>query len=540
MQLTLFSGAREARPGLPAVPVFGWLLLLLLLAGPAAAQINVTVQDLSTRDGNGIAKTAFLPGEEIRYQARITVFPAPAGQLTIVLRIMADGWYEVRRATVTGTGQRTVYWGGAANPLFTSAEACQGKVGLQLTAFGVEGEQVQVLGRKHGYFTIRCLSDLPSGAVVAEIPVGNRPHDMAFTADGRFLYVTSPEARIITVVDLDRPERVWVIPDWEEVRRKVEACRSQCPAGDKACLERCTQENEPLGEPTGIAPSPNGARMLVADYRRRYLHTIDAATHALMEDIPLPGIRGVNLTSLAVNPNPARNEAFVADYLGARVIRVGLSPPYDTWEIRLDQIPNFGAQPNDILFHPGLPDFLFVMSAQLIVVHRTGFPYYCYRVFYPISPWSMALNPRWSNPLDPGRFLYFVLSPGLPPQPFPAHPASVIYPWDFTASNTKPDNTVACQDRIPPGYKGPAFAAGNVMGDLVVREDGRYAYGADSYRGEILLVDLERKSELRACAIPLVSELVPSPVTARLLLRDPRRERLYVATWEPGILMIVE
>jgi len=540
MQLTPCRRARETRPAPSGALVLISTLLFLFLAGPSAAQIQVTVTDLSTRDGTGAARTAFLPGEEIRYQARVTVFPAPADLLTLVLRIMGDGWYEVRKGTVSGTGPRTVSWGGAANPVYTSADAGQGKVVLELTAFGGAGEEVQVLGRRHGYFTIRCLSDLPAGVVVAEFPVGNHPRDMALTANGRYLYVTSPDDRIITVVDLDRGEIETVIPDWEEVRRKVEACRSQCPAGDNACRDRCTQDNEPLGEPVGIAASPDGTRMIVADYRRRILHTINAATHQLLDDIPLTGIQGINATALVVNPNPLRNEAFVTDFSDSRVIRVGLSPPHDTWEIRLDTEPGVGAQPNELLFHPSLPDFLFVMSAQLQIVHRTGSPQFCYKVVYPILSWSMALNPRWTNPLDPTRFLYFVLSPGAPPQPYPWQPSSVVYPWDFTNSNLEPGNSVACADKPPKGYKSPAFPAGNSMGDMVVREDGRYAYVADSYQGSILLLDLERKKELRGCAIPLVSELLPNPVTARLLLQDPGRDRLYVATWQPGILMIVE
>ena len=509
------------RPGLlPAVAGLMIAALLLFLPSPLFALLRVSVDSITTRSGVGVQKSTFIPGEAIRYQARISVLnPSPGIPFNIRLRITGDGWYEVLEQEVffpVVVVNRVISWG-VSPELYTSTDVCEGDVSLHLDIASSQEEEIIVGGRRHGYFTIRCLSDLPSGVTVS-IPVGLQPLDMAFTGNGRFLYVTSRESRNISVIDtdLEPPARIKVIPDWEQVEIEVEECRSLCPEGDNACRRECKETIEPVGEPTGVEASADGTKMYVADYRRPVIHVVDAQQHTLEGDISLAELRPMNLWDLAVNHNPQYNEIYATDFGDARVIRVNL----DDQSVRALDLhfsnPLQGNMPGQILIDPLSPTYLYVLGAQVLHFTRNGLLLYPFWMNFPVISWYMALNPL--NTLV-NRDFYVVMSPGVPPTFFPFEPQSFIYFWSVNGFVVT----------------GEAVQIGTSIGDLVVRDDGRYAYTTDSYRGEILLVDLERKAELRGCAIPV-------RVGALNLRADPNplRNRLYVGTWAPGSVEIVE
>jgi len=74
---------------------------------------------------------------------------------------------------------------------------------------------------------------------------------------------------------------------------------------------------------------------------------------------------------------------------------------------------------------------------------------------------------------------------------------------------------------------------GPYVWDLIIRQDGRFAYGIDSFRGQLVIVDLETGKELRSCAVEV-------GYGGRLLLADPRNNRIFIGAWSPGAVEIVE
>jgi hypothetical protein len=79
--------------------------------------------------------------------------------------------------------------------------------------------------------------------------------------------------------------------------------------------------------------------------------------------------------------------------------------------------------------------------------------------------------------------------------------------------------------------------AGSSIWELVVREDGReddqYVYAIDSYRGEILVINMDTGTEMSRCAIPVEPG-------GRLLRADSAQNRLFVGGWLAGFVNIVE
>ena len=54
--------------------------------------------------------------------------------------------------------------------------------------------------------------DTASNAIIATIPVGKRPWNMALTPDGRKLYVANGRSNSISVIDTEKNERVLDVP----------------------------------------------------------------------------------------------------------------------------------------------------------------------------------------------------------------------------------------------------------------------------------------------------------------------------------------
>jgi len=489
-------------------------LCLLLAPGPLLADVQINVASLESRSGIGVQKSTFMPGETIRYQTVINTLPGSSLPFKVLLRVAGDGWYETHEQEIIGLGLRTITWGGIADPLYTSTDVCEGKVSLYLDVIAGEGENVAVQGRRHSYMTVECPSGRPAGIVTASLEVGELPFDMALTRNGRYLYVTSRESRNISVIDTELAELVTTIPaDWDEVMERVRACQDQCP--DQACRRECSERIEPVGEPSGVAASPDGTQMLVADYRRPVVHLVNAQSHEIEGEISLEAFKPMRLVDLVVNPN--FNEFYVLDYTDVRIFRMGLNPPHPVTEIRIESpfLPEgMGLFSTRIVMDPILSNQLYILSGIIIRVTRTG----NFLGFWPLN----APVPSWDMVFDIGagsRVAYVVLSPFPVPTTFPFDHHSFISRLDF--------NFFPIESEV--------FEVGSNIGDLALRNDGRYAYAIDSYRSEILLVDLERVAELKGCAIP-----VQGGTGGRNMLADPGRNRLYVGTWAPGAVLFVE
>ncbi len=488
--------AFPAEPGL-LFALLPWIVCLpaLLLPAPSqAADIEVSFQEITVLDGRGLARTEFLPGEEMQVRVRLRILRSTEGSFDLRLRIAGDGWYEPSDRTdkrffqpLAGTGPRTVTFGG----LLAAGRAGEGKVSLLVDAFS-PGRSTALFGRRHAYLTIRCPEGLPSGiAEDGRFQVGGSPWDMALTADRRYLYVTSQADNKVTVIDAEDKEVV------EEIESND--------------LETT------IFLPAGVAPSPDGLEMFVVDGQT--IHVFDAATHALEETIPLnpTGELGVlYLGDLAASR--LRNEAYVT--ASGRGILVLDLASREVRPISLLGLPPLGLSPIQVLPDPEIPRFIYVLCGgssevvKLDVVTGAIVDFVGLRNLTDLSSlwpvWSMALNPVTDE-------IYVVANPGGTEEEDPTLETKIY---------VLPKN-----DLGGPGRR--EFRVGTSVWELVVWEDGRYAYGIDSYRGEILVIDMATQTELYRCAIPVEPG-------GRHLRADFDRNRLFVGGWLAGFADIVE
>lgn len=478
-----------------SILVSGVLLACFFLFCPCralAADIEVLFQSLSVLDGRGFPKATFLPGEEIQVRVGLLVLRSSGNPVAVRLRIAGKGWHDVRAKYVVGV--RTITYGGPGERLYAAAGASPGKVSLVADVFS-EQETVSLRGTRHGYLEIRCPEGLLSGTV-ARLQVGRIPLAMALTTDGRFLYVTSQEDRSVTVIDVETKTVVSEI-----------------------------DENMGMGLPTGVGYWPQRREMLVSDAGFQALHVIDADAHVLVETIPLnpQGDLGV-VSPAALAVNPARNEVYVVDSRGPRILSLDLASD-SVRQIFLFQrlgTPPSGLTPIQLMVDPDNPRFVFVLCQffnEIVKVDvATGRVADYVRLANSADPsslwpaWSMTVNPVTSE-------IYVVATPGGFDPTIPTY-------------RTMESKIYVLQKN---SLRGPRreFRVGFSLWDLAVREDGRFVYGIDSYLGEILVIDPNRGVSLERCAIPVQPG-------GRLLLADPARSRMFVGNWAPGYVDIVE
>jgi YVTN family beta-propeller protein len=472
-----------------------WILvstLLLFYPHPSlGADIDVRIQQIVTFGGGGSPKTEFMPGAEMLVTVGVRVTRATSDPFVVRLRITGDGWHEIRTSEpLVGPGPRVVTFGGPQSRLRVSGAAGPGKVSLLVDVFS-ENESVSLMGRRHEYISVLCPEGRPTGTA-ARLAVGRMPFDMAVTPNGQYLYVTSQEDRKVTVIDVETQTVVTEI-----------------------------QDPETIGQPAGVAPSANGAEMIVADAALQAIHVIDADDHVLIDTIPLNPTGELGVVSPGdLLVNPLRNEAYVTDLRNRRIFVVHL-PSQDVEHIFLFESPTDpprGLNPLQLLLDPDLPRFVYVLCGglseviKLDVVSGAIIDFFQIRDLFDLSSlwpvWSMALNPLTGE-------IYVVMNPGHFEETYPTM-QSKIYAFQ--------------KNRLWVG--GRDFFVGSSIWDLVVREDG-LVYAIDSYRGEILVIDMGTETELYRCAIP-------ARPGGRLLRADTSRNRLFVGNWAPGYADIVE
>lgn len=464
---------------------------LLLCPHPSlGADIEVVFQEITTLGAGGFPRTEFLPGEEMQVRVGLRVLRSTGNPFVVRLRITGDGWHEIQaRESLLGPGIHSITYGGSQPRLYAAAEAGPGKVSLFLDVFS-EQETVSLQGRRHEYLTILCPEGLPAG-MTARLKVGLLPSDMALTADRRYLYVTSQENRKVTVIDVET----------KTVYTEIE-------------------DPERIGLPVGVAPSPSGTEMLVADAAFQAIHVIGADDHVLMETIRLNESGDLGVVSpgdLAVSRQ--RNEVYVTDSRAPRIFVVNLAPPRSVREIFLLTGLVVGLSPLQVLLDPENARFVYVLCGGFNEVIKVDVVSDAIVDFVQLRDLQnpSSLWPAWSMAVNPEtREIYVLVNPG-----------------GFESTYTTMQSKIYAlpKNRL----RGPRreLFFGSSLWDLVVGERGRFVYAIDSYRGEILVIDMSTQTELYRCAIPV-------PAGGRLLRDDLARNRLFVGNWAPGYTDIVE
>ncbi len=498
-RIRTMTGSRKSRPW-PRLSVLLFLVVLLPLFPPASfgADIEVMFEEIAVLNGG----TGIYPGEEIQVRVRLRVLRAAANPFAIRLRIAGDGWYEAPDPVpLAGTGERTVTFG----PLQAPAAAGPGKVSLLADILATQAT-VSLLGRRHAYLDIRCPPRRPS-ATKARLQVGTPPGDMALTADGRYLYVTRDvqtglgdvDEPKVTVIDVDRGE---VVPTDLE-------------------------DSEAIQLPAGVAADPVRRKMYISDAGlKQVLHVVDAESHVLEEPIDLNPAGDLGPTALGdVAVNPARNEVYIADSRGQRILVVDLTatpPAVRTLSLSNFPLPPAGMLPIQVMLDPDNPRWIYVLCQgmneviKLDVVSGAIVDFVQLRNLQdPASlwpAWSMALNPVTDE-------IYVVVNPGeiTPGDPVSIRSKIYILPKNWLGG---------------PRRKGPLLLGSSIW-ELAVREDGRFVYAIDSYRGAILVIDMQTGKEMSRCAI----RVEPG---GRFLRADPAPNRLFVGGLLAGFVDIVE
>jgi len=505
--------------GTAALLAAAWLAAVAGLAAPvpAAAQLAVRVDAPATLDAAGLPRSVFMPGEQIRYRARVEG-PA-AAPYRVRLVVTGSGWYEVLDAGPF-SGTRTVDWGGPGDARYTSGEAYPGKVSLCLDVRSEAGDPAVLQGTGQGYFTIRCPEGLP--AFPGEpLPVGVDPWDMAFSKDHRFLYVTSQSTRTVTVIDLDLWEIAQVLPpDYEEINRKILECQVACAPLDFECYDACIYAYAVVARPAGLAPADlasAGQRMVLSDYQAERIFTIEreGSRHWLSEDyIQVPRTPPLelhmNLSGVVAN---ASNQVFATDLADNQVLRMNLDPPHDFFRINLRYIPNVGNRPMSVILDPDAPNRnLYVLAVQVLKITQTGLPLEILEMERGNASVAMSLNP------DPARpWLYALRGPAGPIDPARPKTSAYVFYWNL-------------EDPTPEGGSGPVYYDASLWDIDVIQKGplrGRVAYVLDAYQGEVRLLCLESRSLMRGCGIPVTYGVGH-------VLEDPVRDRIYVTNSGSG------
>ena len=463
-------------------------LCLLLPQFSFGADLEVRFDEVTPLDGKGPEGRDFRPGDEIRVRVRLSVLQATGNPFSVRLRIAGDGWREM--LTSDSMGGDITYTG-----LRVPATAGEGKVSILMDAFSTQ-DTVALHGRRHAYLNIQCPPGLPAG-VVDRLPVGSIPRDMALTADERYLYVTSEEERKVTVINVNVEEKTFT-----EI-----------------------EDSETIGFPAGVAPSPSGREMYITDSALQAIHVVDAETHVLQETIRLNPTGDFGVTSpggLAVNP--VRNEAYVIDSRSPRVFIVDLASQEVRDFFYLFNLPGppAGLLPLQVMLDPDNPRFIYVLCQGLNEVIKLDVVSGAIVDFVQLRDLSdpSTLWPAWSMALNPMTDEIYV----------------VVNPSDFGFAYP----TIEIESKIivlPKNWLGgpgrrEVLLEGSSIWDLAVREDG-LVYAIDSYRGEILIIDMDTGIEMSRCAIPVEPG-------GSFLRADRAQNRLFVAGGLAGFVNIVE
>jgi hypothetical protein len=322
---------------------------------------------------------------------------------------------------------------------------------------------------------------------------------MALTSDERYLYVT----RDVRRDPLSEDPKVTVIDLLENrvVPAEIEF-------------------SEAIGFPEGVAASPGEPVMYIADSAFQVLHVVDAETRVLLESIELNPTGALGVTAPGdVAVNQEGTEVYVADSRGRRVfvVNLELDPP----EVRVVSLSGFpdppaGLRPLQVMLDPDNPRFIYVLCQGQNEVVKVDVVSDEIMDFVQLGN---LLEPSVSMALNSVREeIHVVVNP---------NDFGLAFPPTFDSKIVAfPKNQLG-----GPGRKELPLAQSSIW-ELLVREDG-LVYAIDSYRGEILVIDVGTGTEMSRCAVPVEP-------AGRLLRADREQNRLFVAGGLAGFVDLVE
>jgi PQQ-dependent catabolism-associated beta-propeller protein len=190
------------------------------------------------------------------------------------------------------------------------------------------------------------VTDLSTGEVLATLPVGIEPEGVATSPDGRWVYVTAETSNTVSVIDTRRnavaasflvdirPRSAIFSPTRPRayVTNEISATVSVVETETHSVID-VIDLPDPTATPVGIAVSPDGRTLYVANGHAHSVSVIDADSKRLIADVPV-GRRpwGIDVSTdgtLVFTANGLTNDISVLDARSLRVIetiRVGQRP----------------------------------------------------------------------------------------------------------------------------------------------------------------------------------------------------------------------
>ncbi|GFG73495.1 YncE family protein [Mycobacterium botniense] len=180
--------------------------------------------------------------------------------------------------------------------------------------------------------------DTTTYAVVDRIPIGVCPSAMTLGPEGWRLYVTHPEIRCVSAVNL-KTRQVSLIPV-EDIPLRVVVSPAGCAyvitVGSVAVVDTVTNtvRTHIAGDlPRGVAADPDGRYLYVTNFGGGSVTVIDMATHSVVTTIEVGG----NPEAVAVHPEG--RWLYVGDYWAATVTALATPRSADTSVPRTVNLP---------------------------------------------------------------------------------------------------------------------------------------------------------------------------------------------------------
>ncbi|HLJ85226.1 MAG TPA: YncE family protein [Candidatus Angelobacter sp.] len=130
--------------------------------------------------------------------------------------------------------------------------------------------------------------DLATNRVVAALPVGNNPSGVVLTPDGSSLYVSNQGSSTVSVFDFQR-----------NVSRELTNNDAGIPP------------NSGFANPIGLASTPDGAFIYVANFNSNTVSVISTSCHCIVGNVPVAGAYGITIV-----PAPPTSTGILKNLLG--------------------------------------------------------------------------------------------------------------------------------------------------------------------------------------------------------------------------------